>query len=94
MWCYITDDRAEADRVLQERVVPTVHRPEEMLRERLPIGPPEMFAEKLTAFAEAGVQRVSSGRSPTRSTSSNASGTKCDRWSARERPSRAGALPR
>ena len=29
-----------------------------MLRERLPIGPPELFAEKLTAFATAGVQRV------------------------------------
>jgi len=58
MWCYITDDRAEADRVLQERVVPTVHRPVDILRERLPIGPPELFAEKLTAFAQAGVQRV------------------------------------
>ena len=58
MWCYITDDRAEAERVLRERVIPTVHRPEQMLRERLPIGPPELFAEKLTAFANAGVQRV------------------------------------
>jgi hypothetical protein len=29
-----------------------------MLRERLPIGPPELFAEKLTAFANAGEQRV------------------------------------
>ena len=42
MWCYITDDRDEADRVLKERVIPTVHRPEEMLRERLPIGPAEL----------------------------------------------------
>jgi alkanesulfonate monooxygenase SsuD/methylene tetrahydromethanopterin reductase-like flavin-dependent oxidoreductase (luciferase family) len=58
MWCYITDHRDEAERVLRERVVPTVHRPEDMLRERLPIGPPELFAEKLTAFAKAGVQRV------------------------------------
>jgi probable F420-dependent oxidoreductase len=58
MWCYITDDRDEAERVLKERVVPTVHRPQETLRERLPIGPPELFAEKLTAFAKAGVQRV------------------------------------
>jgi alkanesulfonate monooxygenase SsuD/methylene tetrahydromethanopterin reductase-like flavin-dependent oxidoreductase (luciferase family) len=58
MWCYITDDTAEAERVLRERVVPTIHRPEEMLRARLPIGPPELFVEKLTAFAEAGVQRV------------------------------------
>jgi alkanesulfonate monooxygenase SsuD/methylene tetrahydromethanopterin reductase-like flavin-dependent oxidoreductase (luciferase family) len=58
MWCYITDDRAEAERVLRERVLPTVHRPEETLRERLPIGPPELFAEKLTAFAAAGVEEV------------------------------------
>ena len=39
-------------------MVPTIHRPEETLRERLPIGPPELFAEKLSAFAQAGVQRV------------------------------------
>jgi alkanesulfonate monooxygenase SsuD/methylene tetrahydromethanopterin reductase-like flavin-dependent oxidoreductase (luciferase family) len=58
MWCYITDDRGEAERILQERIVPTVHRPEDVLRERLPIGPAEEFAEKLTAFAKAGVQRV------------------------------------
>lgn len=58
MWCYITDDQADADRVLEERLAPTVHRPEAMLRERLPIGPPKLFAEKLTAFAQAGVQRV------------------------------------
>ena len=58
MWFYITDDRAEADRVMRERVVPTIHRPEEMLRERLPVGPAELFAEKLSAFARAGVQRV------------------------------------
>ena len=58
MWCFITDDRDEAERVLEERVVPTVHRPQETLRERLPIGPAELFAEKLTAFAQAGVQRV------------------------------------
>jgi alkanesulfonate monooxygenase SsuD/methylene tetrahydromethanopterin reductase-like flavin-dependent oxidoreductase (luciferase family) len=58
MWCYITEDSNEADRVLKERVVPTIHRPEDMLRERLPIGPAELFAEKLTAFAKAGVQRV------------------------------------
>jgi probable F420-dependent oxidoreductase len=58
MWCYVTDDRGEADRILRERVIPTVHRPEDMLRERLPIGPPDAFAEKLTAFAKVGVQRV------------------------------------
>jgi alkanesulfonate monooxygenase SsuD/methylene tetrahydromethanopterin reductase-like flavin-dependent oxidoreductase (luciferase family) len=58
MWCYITDDHDDAERVLHERVIPTVHRPEEMLRERLPIGPPELFAEKLGAFAAAGVEEV------------------------------------
>ena len=55
MWCYITDDQRDAERVLRERVLPTVHRPEEILRERLPIGPAERFAEKLQAFADAGV---------------------------------------
>jgi alkanesulfonate monooxygenase SsuD/methylene tetrahydromethanopterin reductase-like flavin-dependent oxidoreductase (luciferase family) len=58
MWCYITDDHDEAERILQERVLPAVHRPEDILRERLPIGSPEAFAEKLSAFAQAGVQRV------------------------------------
>lgn len=58
MWCYITDDRSEADRILSERVLPTVRRPEGALRERLPIGAPELFAEKLSDFARAGVQRV------------------------------------
>jgi alkanesulfonate monooxygenase SsuD/methylene tetrahydromethanopterin reductase-like flavin-dependent oxidoreductase (luciferase family) len=58
MWCYISDDRHETDRVLRERVIPTVHRPEATLRERLPIGSPDLFAAKLSAFAKAGVQRV------------------------------------
>ena len=62
MWCYITDDPAQADRVLIERVVPTVHRPEGMLRERLPIGPPELFAEKLTEFAKQAYNASTSGR--------------------------------
>jgi alkanesulfonate monooxygenase SsuD/methylene tetrahydromethanopterin reductase-like flavin-dependent oxidoreductase (luciferase family) len=58
MWFYITDRRAEADRVMRERVVPTIHRPEEVLREQLPVGPAELFAEKLWEFERAGVQRV------------------------------------
>jgi alkanesulfonate monooxygenase SsuD/methylene tetrahydromethanopterin reductase-like flavin-dependent oxidoreductase (luciferase family) len=58
MWCYITDDEAEAERMLMARVVPTVHRPEEVLRERLPIGSPARFADQLRAFGDAGVQQV------------------------------------
>jgi probable F420-dependent oxidoreductase len=58
MWFHITDDRGDAERVLRERILPAVHRPEAALRERLPVGPAEAFAEKLDAFAAAGVQRV------------------------------------
>jgi alkanesulfonate monooxygenase SsuD/methylene tetrahydromethanopterin reductase-like flavin-dependent oxidoreductase (luciferase family) len=35
MWCYVTDDEAQAERVLRERVAPAVHRSEDLLRERL-----------------------------------------------------------
>jgi alkanesulfonate monooxygenase SsuD/methylene tetrahydromethanopterin reductase-like flavin-dependent oxidoreductase (luciferase family) len=58
MWFYITDDQMEADNIMRERIVPTIHRPEDVLRERLPVGPAEVFAEKLSAFADSGVQRV------------------------------------
>jgi alkanesulfonate monooxygenase SsuD/methylene tetrahydromethanopterin reductase-like flavin-dependent oxidoreductase (luciferase family) len=58
MWFHITDDREEADRVVRDRLVPAIHRPEAMLRERLPVGPAGAFAEKLHAFREAGVQQV------------------------------------
>ena len=57
MWFFITDDPEEADRVMRERVVPTIHRPEEVLRERLPIGPPSCSRRSSPAFA-AGVQQV------------------------------------
>ena len=58
MWFHITDDADEAGAVFRHRLVPTVHRPEEVLRERLPVGPAGAFAERLAAFRDAGVQRV------------------------------------
>src|SRR5262249_52943472 len=58
MWFHITENAKEADRVMRERLVPTINRPEEVLRERLPVGPPDRFAELLSEFAHAGVQRV------------------------------------
>ncbi len=58
MWCYVTNDRADAERILRERLVTTINRPEDELRERLAVGPAQECAEKLIAFAEAGVQRV------------------------------------
>jgi hypothetical protein len=44
--------------VTGQLVAPVIHRPESMLRERLPVGPTNAFAEKLSAFRDAGVQRV------------------------------------
>jgi hypothetical protein len=58
MWFHVTEDAREAERVMRERVLPTIHRPEAVLRERVPVGPAEVLAEKLRAFADAGVQRV------------------------------------
>jgi alkanesulfonate monooxygenase SsuD/methylene tetrahydromethanopterin reductase-like flavin-dependent oxidoreductase (luciferase family) len=58
MWFHITDDLREAEAVLQERLVPAIHRPEDQLRERLPVGPADRCAELLRDFRDAGVQRV------------------------------------
>jgi len=58
MWFHLTDDTTEAESVFRERIVPTVHRPEDVLRARLPVGPADAFAEKLVAFGDAGVQQV------------------------------------
>src|SRR5215467_812195 len=58
MWFYITEDRAEADAILRQRVLPTVNRPEAILRERLPIGSAGSFAQLLNAYQEAGLQQV------------------------------------
>jgi alkanesulfonate monooxygenase SsuD/methylene tetrahydromethanopterin reductase-like flavin-dependent oxidoreductase (luciferase family) len=58
MWFYITEDRTEAERIFRERLAPAIHRPADELRARLPVGPASAFVEKLSAFADAGVQRV------------------------------------
>jgi hypothetical protein len=58
MWFHITDSRTDADRVMRERIIPTIHRPPDVLRDRVPVGPAELFAERLADFARAGVQRV------------------------------------
>jgi alkanesulfonate monooxygenase SsuD/methylene tetrahydromethanopterin reductase-like flavin-dependent oxidoreductase (luciferase family) len=58
LWMYVTEDRSKAEEILSTVLRPTVNRPLEELRERLPIGSPEMCAEKLTAYAAAGAQRV------------------------------------
>jgi alkanesulfonate monooxygenase SsuD/methylene tetrahydromethanopterin reductase-like flavin-dependent oxidoreductase (luciferase family) len=58
MWFHITEDRDEADRIVRERLATAIHRPEEVLRDRLPVGPPTRFAELLADFRDAGVQLV------------------------------------
>lgn len=58
MWCYVTDDAGEADRLFRERLVPTIHRPEDVLRQRLAVGPAGACAELLAAFGAAGADAV------------------------------------
>jgi alkanesulfonate monooxygenase SsuD/methylene tetrahydromethanopterin reductase-like flavin-dependent oxidoreductase (luciferase family) len=54
----IEDDPAEARRVLTEWVGPTLGRDADELGDRLLVGPAETCAERLSRYAEAGVQRV------------------------------------
>jgi alkanesulfonate monooxygenase SsuD/methylene tetrahydromethanopterin reductase-like flavin-dependent oxidoreductase (luciferase family) len=59
MWLYVTDNRREAERMLGETLAPVVNRPVEALRDlALPIGSPELCAERLSAYAEAGAESV------------------------------------
>jgi alkanesulfonate monooxygenase SsuD/methylene tetrahydromethanopterin reductase-like flavin-dependent oxidoreductase (luciferase family) len=59
MWLYVTESRREAERMLGETLAPVVNRPVEALRElALPIGSAELCAERISAYAEAGAERV------------------------------------
>jgi len=58
MWTWITDDAAEADRVLRDVLAPLLRRDPDTLRDQLCIGPPERCAEVLSRYAEAGCERV------------------------------------
>jgi alkanesulfonate monooxygenase SsuD/methylene tetrahydromethanopterin reductase-like flavin-dependent oxidoreductase (luciferase family) len=59
MWLHVTDSRAAVERALGEVLAPMLNRPLEALRELLlPIGSPETCAERLSAYADSGVQRV------------------------------------
>ncbi len=58
-WMYITEDTRRAERMLVDVLAPLLNRPVEELRAlSLPIGPAEVCAERLAAFAEAGAQRL------------------------------------
>ena len=58
MWCYVTDDRTKADRMMSDVLVPIIRRKASELRGRVLIGSFEECAEILRAYKEAGLQRV------------------------------------
>ena len=59
MWLYVTEDRREAERMLGEVLAPVLNRPIEALRDlALPIGSAQQCAERISAYAEAGAERV------------------------------------
>lgn len=58
MWTWITEDRREADRIIEDRLAPLLNRDPSTLRGRLCIGPVQMCAELLSEYAEAGCRRV------------------------------------
>jgi alkanesulfonate monooxygenase SsuD/methylene tetrahydromethanopterin reductase-like flavin-dependent oxidoreductase (luciferase family) len=62
MWTWITESRAERDRVLAGVLAPLLKRDVDELRERVCVGSAEQCAELLSGYASAGCRRVTSGR--------------------------------
>jgi len=58
MWTWVTDDRAERDRVLTETLAPLLGRDVADLRGLVCVGAPEECAQLLSRYAEAGCDRV------------------------------------
>jgi probable F420-dependent oxidoreductase len=58
MFCYVTEDRSKADRIVRDVLCSTLHRPGEQLRQRLLVGSAQECAEKLAVYQEVGAQRV------------------------------------
>jgi alkanesulfonate monooxygenase SsuD/methylene tetrahydromethanopterin reductase-like flavin-dependent oxidoreductase (luciferase family) len=58
-WLYITDSTSTADHILDEVLAPTLGRTADQLRAAgLPIGPAGYCAERISAYARAGAQRM------------------------------------
>ena len=58
-WLYVTEDHRAAERMLTDVLAPMLRRPAEVLRElTLPIGSPEQCAQAISAYAQAGAERV------------------------------------
>jgi len=58
MWTWVSKDRAEGERVLADVLAPVLRRDPDELRAHVCVGPVGHCAELLSAYAEAGCQRV------------------------------------
>lgn len=58
MWLRVTDDAAEARRVVDDLLAPMLHADPDLLRPRVCVGPAGRCAELLAAYAGAGCSRV------------------------------------
>jgi alkanesulfonate monooxygenase SsuD/methylene tetrahydromethanopterin reductase-like flavin-dependent oxidoreductase (luciferase family) len=58
MWTWVTEDRAEVDRVLEQRLAPLLRRDPDELRAQVCVGSAGHCAELLSRYASAGCQRV------------------------------------
>ena len=58
MWMWITEDRAEGERVLADVLAPVLRRDPDALRAQVCVGPAGHCAELLSRYAEAGCERV------------------------------------
>ena len=58
MWTWVTEDRAEGDRVLADILAPVLRRDPEELGAQVCVGPAGHCAELLSRYAEAGCERV------------------------------------
>jgi alkanesulfonate monooxygenase SsuD/methylene tetrahydromethanopterin reductase-like flavin-dependent oxidoreductase (luciferase family) len=58
MWTWVTEDRAEGDRVLRDVLAPLLRRDPDELGQQVCVGSSEHCAELLSRYAEAGCNRV------------------------------------
>jgi alkanesulfonate monooxygenase SsuD/methylene tetrahydromethanopterin reductase-like flavin-dependent oxidoreductase (luciferase family) len=59
MWLYVSEAPRDAERMLGEILAPMLNRPIEALRElALPIGSAEQCAERISAYRDAGAERI------------------------------------
>jgi alkanesulfonate monooxygenase SsuD/methylene tetrahydromethanopterin reductase-like flavin-dependent oxidoreductase (luciferase family) len=58
MWTWITEDRAEAERILADVLGPAVKKDPDYLRPRVCVGPAEHCIDLLSRYADAGLERV------------------------------------